>query len=81
MFSQWKKLVSKAFKNKDDRTLTEEELLSLVEEVEHSGGIGEQESELIKNAMELNENDAADIATPRVDVVAVPVEATKEEIS
>ena len=64
-----------------DRTLTEEELLSLVEEVEHSGGIGEQESELIKNAMELNENDAADIATPRVDVVAIPVDASKEEIS
>lgn len=81
LFSQWKKLVSKAFKNKDDRTLTEEELLSLVEEVEHSGGIGEQESELIKNAMELNENDAADIATPRVDVVAIPVDAAKEEIS
>lgn len=81
LFSQWKKLVSKAFKNKDDRALTEEELLSLVEEVEHSGGIGEQESELIKNAMELNENDAADIATPRVDVVAIPVDATKGEIS
>ena len=81
LFSQWKKLVSKMFKSKDDRTLTEEELLSLVEEVEHSGGIGEQESELIKNAMELNENDAADIATPRVDVVAIPVDASKEEIS
>ena len=81
LFSQWKKLVSKMFKSKDDRTLTEEELLSLVEEVEHSGGIGEQESELIKNAMELNENDATDIATPRVDVVAIPVDASKEEIS
>lgn len=81
LFSQWKKLVSKAFKSKDDRTLTEEELLSLVEEVEHSGGIGEQESELIKNAMELNENDAADIATPRVDVAAIPIDASKEEIS
>ena len=81
LFAQWKKLVSKMFKSKDDRTLTEEELLSLVEEVEHSGGIGEQESELIKNAMELNENDAADIATPRVDVVAIPVDASKEEIS
>ena len=73
LFAQWKKLVSKMFKSKDDRTLTEEELLSLVEEVEHSGGIGEQESELIKNAMELNENDAAD--------VAIPVDASKEEIS
>lgn len=81
LFSQWKKLVSKAFKNKDDRTLTEEELLSLVEEVEKSGGIGEQESELIKNAMELNENDVADIATPRVDVAAIPIDASKDEIS
>ena len=42
---------------------TEEELLSMVDEGEQSGTIGEQESELIRNAMELNENDCADIKT------------------
>lgn len=81
LFSMWKKLVSKVIKSSDDATVTEEELLSMVDEVEHSGGIGEQEGELIRNVIELNENDAADIATPRVDVEAVEKNWTKEEVA
>lgn len=79
-FSMWKKLVSLVFKTNGEQAVTEEELLSMVEEVESSGGIGEQEGELIRNAMELNENDAADIATPRVDIEAVEKNWTKEEV-
>lgn len=81
LFSLWKKLISLIFKSSDEHAVTEEELLSMVEEVESSGGIGEQEGELIRNAMELNENDAADIATPRVDIEAVGKDWTKEEVA
>ena len=81
IFSLWKKLVSVIFKSSDEHAVTEEELLSMVDEVEHSGGIGEQEGELIRNAMELNENDCADIATPRVDIEAVEKNWTKEEVA
>ena len=81
LFSMWKKLVSMVIKSSDDNTVTEEELLSMVDEVEHSGGIGEQEGELIRNVIELNENDAADIATPRVDIEAVEKNWTKEEVA
>ncbi len=81
LFSMWKKLVSLIFKSGEEQAVTEEELLSMVDEVESSGGIGEQESELIRNAMELNENDAADIATPRVDIEAVEKDWTKEEVA
>ncbi len=81
IFSLWKKLISLIFKSSDEHAVTEEELLSMVEEVESSGGIGEQEGELIRNAMELNENDAADIATPRVDIEAVGKDWTKEEVA
>lgn len=80
LFSLWKKLISKLVKSSDDRSLTEEEFLTLVDEVEHSGEIGEQESELIRSALELNENNAGDVATPRVDVTAIQKDATKEEI-
>lgn len=81
IFAMWKKLVSLVIKSGDEQAVTEEELLSMVDEVEQSGGIGEQESELIRNAMELNENDAADIATPRVDIEAVEKNWTKEEVA
>ena len=81
LFSMWKKLVSLVVKSGGEQSVTEEELLSMVNEVENSGGIGEQEGELIRNAMELNENDAADIATPRVDIEAVEKNWTKEEVA
>lgn len=81
IFSMWKKLVSLVVKSSGEQAVTEEELLSMVDEVELSGGIGEQEGELIRNAMELNENDAADIATPRVDIEAVEKNWTKEEVA
>lgn len=81
LFAMWKKLVSLVVKSKEEDAVTEEELLSMVDEVEQSGGIGEQESELIRNAMELNENDCADIATPRVDIEAVGKDWTKEEVA
>lgn len=81
LFSLWKKLVSKVVKSKEDRSLTEEELLTIVEEVEQNGGIGEQEGELIRSALELNENSVSDIATPRVDVTAIPLDAEEEEIA
>ena len=81
LFSLWKKLVSLVVKSNEEQTVTEEELLSIVDEVEQSGAIGEQESELIRNAMELNENDCADIATPRVDIEAVEKNWTKEEVA
>ena len=80
LFSLWKKLISKVVKNKEDRSFTEEELLNIVEEVELNGGISEQESELIKSALEFNENSAADIATPRVDITAVSKDAESEEV-
>lgn len=81
LFSFWKKLVSLVVKSSGEQAVTEEELLSMVDEVELSGGIDEQESELIRNAMELNENSAADIATPRVDIEAVEKNWTKEEVA
>ena len=80
LFSLWKKLISKLVKSGDDRSLTEEEFLTIVDEVEHNGKIGEQESELIRSALELNENNAGDVATPRVDVTAISKSASKEEI-
>lgn len=80
VFSQWRKLLSMLFKSKEDRRMTEEELLTIVEEAEHEGGINEQESELIRSAIEFNELEAGDILTPRVDIVAIQIGTPNEEI-
>ncbi len=81
LFKQWKKLLSKIFKAEEDRTITEEELLTIVEEAEQEGGIDAQESTLIRSAIEFSELEAMDVLTPRIDVTGVPVEATKEDIA
>ena len=71
LFQQWKKLLNKLFKAEDDRGITEEELITIVDEAENEGGIDEHESELIRSAIEFNDLEVEEILTPRVDVVAV----------
>ena len=80
LFSMWKKFVSRLVSGTDQRGITGEELMNIVEVAAAEGGIGSQESELIRSALEFNDQDAADIATPRVDLVALPLSAGKEEV-
>ena len=81
LFSKWKLLLSKVFKLKGDRTLSQDELLTLVDEVHQEGGMGEVESDLIKSAIELfDDRSLYDILTPRVRVDGIPQDATNDEI-
>lgn len=80
-FAQWKKLVNRIFKPDSDTKLSQEELLMLVDEVQQGGSIDKNEGELLRNAIEFTERDAEDILTHRVDLEAVPIDATKEEIA
>lgn len=65
----------------DDKSVTEEELISIIEEKEEEGEIDEQESSLIKSAIEFNELEVGDIFTPRIDITAIDLETTEEEIA
>ena len=80
IFSLWKKLLNLIFKTKDEDTVTEEELLTIVEEAAEGGSIDEQESELIHRVIEFSDREAVDILIPRVDVAAVPLDATFKEL-
>ena len=81
LFKQWKKLLSRIFKTSGDNGITEEELLTIVDEAEQVGGIDEQEGTLIRSAIEFNDMEAIDIMTPRIDVTGVEQGKTKEEIA
>lgn len=80
LFGAWKKLVGKVFKMDAEQGITEEELLTMVEEAETEGGLDEERSELIQNAIEFNGLEAWDILTPRVDVAAIEVDTCKDDI-
>ena len=81
LLSLIKKLISKIFGNKGNTTMSQEELLLIVDEVEQEGVIDQDESELLHNAIEFSELCAEDILTHRVDLEAVSVDADKEEIA
>ncbi len=81
IFSLWKKLISKIFKLEADSKLSHDELLMLVDEVQQDGSVDEDEGELLKNAITFNDIEAEDILTHRVDLEAVSVNSTKEEIA
>jgi len=81
VFSLWKKLLQLVFKTTDDDVLTEEELLTIVDEAEEDGTLDEQESELIRSVIAFNDREAVDILIPRVDVAAVSVDATSAQLA
>ena len=81
VFSLWKKLLQLVFKTTDDDILTEEELLTIVDEAEEDGTLDEQESEMIRSVIAFNDREAVDILIPRVDVAAVPVDATSAQLA
>lgn len=80
VFLMWQKIVYKVIKPPEDKGITEEELLTMVEEAHNDGEIDSHESELIRNAIEFNDIEVMDIYTNRVDVVAVDVNTEHDEI-
>ena len=81
LFTLWKKLLGKIFKSSDNHHMTQDELLMLVDEASQEGGIDQSEGELLRSAIEFTDQDAEDILTHRVDLEAVPLTATKEEVA
>ena len=80
IFDGYKFILTKIFKLKKDETVTDEELMTLVDEAEESGTLKEEESELLRSALEFDDLKVEDILVPRVDVYAVAEDSTMDEI-
>ena len=80
IFSGWKALIGKIFKTERTATVTEGELLTIVETAESEGELKEHESQLIRSAIEFEDLDVKDVMIPRVNVVAVDEAADMESI-
>ena len=70
-FKGWKKLLIKLFKLTENKSITEEELVTIVETAESEGELDMHESQLIKNAIEFDDLEIKDIMVPRVSVTAI----------
>lgn len=71
LFSGWKKLIAKIFRLNSEETITEEEIITMVEEAEEDGTLKKEETKLICSAIEFDDLEAADILVPRVAISAV----------
>ena len=78
LFGLWRKLLSKLVKPEPEESQIEDELMTMIDEAQTEGDIEEEEVELIRSAIEFNDQDASDIMTPRVDVTALEDTATVE---
>jgi CBS domain containing-hemolysin-like protein len=80
LLTAWKKLLMIIFPVKEDRSTTEDELLTFVGEVRQEGGININEEQMIRQVIGFDDLKVSGIFTPRIDVAAVPVTAATEEI-
>ena len=66
--------------NKTEPSVTEDELKCIIEEIEEQGVLEEQESDLVKSALDFDEITVNEILIPRVQVVGVEKNESVEEI-
>lgn len=79
-FSALKKMLTKMFKTDSSESFIEEELMTMVDEAESDGDMEHHEGELIRSAIEFNDDrDVLSILTPRVDVTSIEDTATMDE--
>ena len=79
LFSLWKKVLSKIFKAQTIDTVTEGEVLTLVDEAHEDGSIDEYGKEVIENIFDFDDISAAEIATHRTDLTVLFSEDPIEE--
>ena len=80
LFGGWKWLLSKIFRFKNNDVVTEEEILTIVEEAEEDGTLRDDETELIRSVIEFDDLEVGDILVPRVNIVAIDVASSMDEI-
>ncbi|MBE6994840.1 MAG: HlyC/CorC family transporter [Ruminococcaceae bacterium] len=73
-------LASKFFGADDMPTVTEEELHDIIDTMEEEGGFEPDKSELVQSALDFGETTVQDVFTPRVDMAALDIDSTSEEI-
>ncbi|MCQ2610191.1 MAG: hemolysin family protein [Treponema sp.] len=80
LFSGWKWLISKVFHLKNDEIITEEEIMTIVEEAGEDGTLKQEETKLIRSVIEFDDLDVSDILIPRVNISAVELNSSMDEI-
>lgn len=79
-FRGLQRLVSKKGLEDDKKTFDEEEFNILINEMEESGTIEDDEASIIKNVLDLKERCVSDLMVPRIDMVALDYNSSLDEV-
>lgn len=80
LFSQLKNLLGKFYAKSEGPSVTEDELKYIIEEIEEQGVLEEQESNLVRSALDFDDITVNNILTPRVKVVAIDIHTPLDEV-
>lgn len=81
LFSGISALLSKVFASSETKTVTEEELLNIIETIEDEGVLEPEKQELINSAIEFRDKLAEDIMIPMDQVYSVPANMSTAELA
>ena len=73
-------LAKKITHGKSEPSVTEEELRYIIDSIEEEGVLEQEESELVKSALEFDDITVKEILTPRVDIVAIDSKASIDDV-
>jgi len=79
-FGLFQKAALKKVQISDEPTVTEDELESIIENMEEEGVLDENNVNLLQGVLDMGERTVYDIMTPRVDMIAIEKASTIEEI-
>lgn len=79
-FTKISEFFSNLFGGKQDDRMTEEELETIIDKVEDSGTLDEEQTDLLRNAVDFTKTSLEDIMTMREDIVGVDISMSQEEI-
>lgn len=80
IFMQLRRVFTRGSQGEKQPTITEQELLFMLDTIEEEGVLEEQEKDLVQSALEFDETTVQEILTPRVNMVALDLADTAEEI-
>lgn len=65
----------------DDPTVTEEELVTIIDTIEEEGLINEEQGDLLQSTLEFRDTTIEKIMTPRIDMTAIDIDDDENEIA
>lgn len=75
-----RKIIHLIIKTEYQPSMKEDELITMIDEVENEGVINKDESDLLRSAIEFNDTTVEEIFTPRIDIVGAELNDSMDKI-